>query len=527
MTQLDCLLVVPPFWDPVCVPLGPASLNAFVKCHGFRSDIFDINTVPEIYRLQREYFCELTTQFPRWSHLSVERNATEILSLHQLLFLRGRGDSNYREMCRQILDVTESIYNDSTCDLSRFDQIFKILFSRVESVIRSLVDSRRPQVLGISLYNSTWPSTCLIAEVARRMSPDIRIVVGGPGPIMGISSRPQEVSHFLEANPAIDYYALGEGEDALLRILENPALPRGIVQGGLSSTSATGGKGLSLHDLPDPDYGTLDIDSYLNLSIATARGCPYECSFCAETVFWRGFRSVRRSTLLPRFDALSEKYGRRSFYICDSLSNQAIGPLADACISEHRRYDIDCYLRADSSCGEPKAAEKWRAGGLRRARLGLESASQRILDAMVKQTDVAKMGRALVSLASAGVRTSTLWIIGYPGETEAEFNETLRFLKENDTEVYQADAWIFQYAPEGLAGSSSLDSAGTRPRFAPELDKAFGIQFLALSNDLTAEERFDRLERFGRRMTELGIPNPYSLKQLRTAEIRWAELGRH
>jgi len=100
-----------------------------------------------------------------------------------------------------------------------------------------------------------------------------------------------------------------------------------------------------------------------------------------------------------------------------------------------------------------------------RSRLGLESASQRILDAMVKKTTPEQMERSLEVLAAAGVITSTLWIVCYPGESEAEFAETLRFIRANRDRIYQADAWLFQYHPEGLAHSSDIEKErGSRTR---------------------------------------------------------------
>jgi len=524
--RLDCLLVVPPFWDPLCVPLGPAALNAYVKEHGYTCDIFDFNTVPEIFALQNMYFRELERQFPRWKNLSVDRNGTEIFALHQILYLRARGSCRYVDMCREILGVGSWSGIEFNFRPERFDFIFATLFNRVRSLLGELLDARNPRVLGISLYNSTWPSTCYIAQIARCLQSDVKIVVGGPGPVMGISSRREDVAHFLVSTPQIDHYVLGEGEDALLQILREPVLDERIITSGASASIVSSEKILSLHDLPDPDYGSLDIDSYLHLSISSARGCPYECSFCAETVFWRGFRSIKRSTLLSRVDLLAKRYGRGSFYICDSLSNQSIGPLTEACLKEGRNYMFDCYLRADKSCASANAANRWREGGLKRARLGLESASQRILNEMVKHTDVEQMQQALASLSSAGVRTSTLWIVGYPGETEQEFAESIRFIKENKNSIYQADAWTFQYSPAGLAGSASLDQRGVVPRFSCDLDAILGVQFYSLAGDMTTEERIDRLERFVVRMGELGVPNPYSLLQMRVAEQRWSAMGR-
>ena len=58
------LLMVPHFWDPVCVPLGISSLKAYAETQGHSVDLFDFNTVPEVFGVQRAYFAECKTQFP-------------------------------------------------------------------------------------------------------------------------------------------------------------------------------------------------------------------------------------------------------------------------------------------------------------------------------------------------------------------------------------------------------------------------------------------------------------------------------
>jgi radical SAM superfamily enzyme YgiQ (UPF0313 family) len=185
-------------------------------------------------------------------------------------------------------------------------------------------------------------------------------------------------------------------------------------------------------------------------------------------------------------------------------------------------------LRADRSvAGHQDQVRKWREGGLVRARLGMESASQRILDAMVKKTTPETMAQSLDALAAENVITSTLWIVCYPGETQQEFNDTLSFIRENRDRIYQADAWLFQYHPAGLAHSGDIENErGSRARYSDEINQILAVAPYVVDRDMTQRERFERLEQFVRTMRELKIPNPYSVYEWVSAEGRWNSLGR-
>ena len=58
------LLITPAFWDPICPPLGTASLKSYAEISGHQIDIVDLNTNPQIFGAQREYFNEVQQQFP-------------------------------------------------------------------------------------------------------------------------------------------------------------------------------------------------------------------------------------------------------------------------------------------------------------------------------------------------------------------------------------------------------------------------------------------------------------------------------
>jgi radical SAM superfamily enzyme YgiQ (UPF0313 family) len=524
------LLIVPPFWDPVCVPLGITSLKAYGEANGHQVDVFDFNTVPKVFNVQRAYFDEGERQFPFWKNWFIERNGTEMLALHQILYLFGRRHPRYRELVGEVMNLDQRPAEQflAQLDVAPFDALFDQLYGAVATRLDALLARSQPDVVGCTVLNPTWPAALFILRRVKERMPHVRTVIGGPGPLMGIASRADEVRTFVDAHDFLDYYVVGEGEEPFLQILEHPDLPRGVLdpQRGLPLEEAKR-RSPAVAGLPMPDYGDLEVNRYLQLSVASSRGCPFECSFCAETVFWKGFRKMGAPELYDRLDALAGRHHRASFFVCDSLANQVIGPLTQRIAAAGKPYKVDCYLRADQICTDEKRTRAWREGGLFRARMGMESASQRILDAMVKMTTPESMSRSLHALAAQGIMTSTLWIVNYPGESEAEFDATLRFIRENAAQIYQADAQVFQYHPEGLAHSKEIDAeSGSRHRFSADVNAILGVTPYLVERDFSAAAAYDRLERFVATMRELQIPNPYRMFEWLAAEERWRGMGR-
>lgn len=524
------LLLVPNFWDPLCPPVGISALKAYAQREGHQVNAVDFNTVGIVGRTQRDYFDEGRAQLPSWRDWNVERNGAEAFALHQILFLFHSHRQDYPDLVAEVLNLDRGPIGPlrDQLDVERLDAILAQLYSKLGQRLDQLLERTNPEVVGCTLNNSTWPGALFCLQRAKQWNPEIRTVVGGPGPLMGIASRVEEVRTFFDSHDFLDHYVLGEGEEGFLRVLNEPDLPPGIldIHEELPLRDAKRAS-LRLDSLPLPDYSDLRIPRYLLLSATTSRGCPFECSFCSETMFWSGFRKNDSDLVFQNLDAIAQRHGRSSFFICDSLSNHVIEPLTREIIRHGRPYKLDCYLRADEMCTDPARVRRWREGGLFRARLGLESASNRILDAMVKMTNPDRISRSLHALSGEGVMTSTLWIINYPGETEAEFEETLRFVADHRECIYQADAAVYTFHPDGLAGSETIaEERGSDLRFSSQLNDLLGVTPYRVARGHSITESFERLRRWVLRMRELGIPNPYRIGDWSAADERWRAMGK-
>lgn len=157
------------------------------------------------------------------------------------------------------------------------------------------------------------------------------------------------------------------------------------------------------------------------------------------------------------------------------------------------------YVRADRL--EQDDFARIRALGGRLARYGLESGSQRLLDLMRKDYDVATMSRTLKNAAAEDVWNHVNLLVGFPGEVEADIDDTIRFLEQNAHTVHSVRINPFYLPPD------------TPIARAPE---EFGIQLTEFASGWWKYEQQDgsqpdaeavvrRIERISQACVDLGI----------------------
>jgi anaerobic magnesium-protoporphyrin IX monomethyl ester cyclase len=108
----------------------------------------------------------------------------------------------------------------------------------------------------------------------------------------------------------------------------------------------------------------------------------------------------------------------RALKICEEIKNRKIG------------IPWDCQTRVDRV--SPKILAKMREAGCELVSFGVESGSQKILDAMKKGTTVEQNEKAIKWAKQAGLSVSISVILGYPGETEETLKQTINFIKKTE-----------------------------------------------------------------------------------------------
>ena len=77
------LLIMPPFWDPICPPQGIVSLKSYLDNRGYDVAIADFNTDGYLFSLQQKYFEYAKSHFPQWEFLNIPRNVPRYFARHQ------------------------------------------------------------------------------------------------------------------------------------------------------------------------------------------------------------------------------------------------------------------------------------------------------------------------------------------------------------------------------------------------------------------------------------------------------------
>ncbi len=300
---------------------------------------------------------------------------------------------------------------------------------RVEAAIRAL----DADVFGLSCWTANRRGVALVARAIRRFHPNARIVIGGP------HATPL-AREMLEHHPEIDCVTLGESDGAFAELVNRVGAGRDLagLAGALVRTPTgieVGPKRESVKDLdtlecPHRYYGTHIV--------MTSRGCPWACTFCgAETTWGRGFRGHSVPYVLDMLEAALARVRVRMIQIKDDTFTTNKKRVIELCRGIRERklnFLWSCDTRVNVL--NEDLLREMRLAGCQRLSLGVESGSQRILDAIHKNITVDEIVEAAEMAKRYGVHVRFYMMLGNRGETRESFEETLRFLERAKPHQY-------------------------------------------------------------------------------------------
>jgi anaerobic magnesium-protoporphyrin IX monomethyl ester cyclase len=219
------------------------------------------------------------------------------------------------------------------------------------------------------------------------------------------------------------------------------------------------------------------LQGHMEANIVGSRGCPYNCTYCGAAVSANPDVTIRVRTpenIIGELDQLHDEYGVTAFRFVDDLFlgyGRVITEQMEA-FTRHRigdRYVWDATGRINvlDRLSDPDL-ERLVANGLREVALGIESGSDRILNAMDKRIDVAMTERVTRRLVAHGISVKGYLILGYPGEDQGDLDATVRHIRTlwdiADRHPGTVRASVFEFRPyPGTPVWKTLTDAGHRP----------------------------------------------------------------
>ena len=523
------LLALPPFWAPLIPPTGLSSLKGFLQARGFRVKTYDFNIEAALNECSKKYFDTIKAQVPAEKQGNFYSIVNDVLRNHMMAHLQFReqegrhnaGGNEYAALVNQLTAKTFFIDIDEAV-IPALKEILNQFYQRLEARILEVLAGEEPDVLGLTVYSDTLPAAMFIFKLCREKYPHIRTVMGGGVFADLLEAGSPNMAAFLDkTRNYIDKIIIGEGEHLFLKWLKGE-LPE---QQRVYTLADIQGRTLDLSSVEPLDLSDFDLSRYPYLVSYTSRSCPFQCNFCSETVQWGRYRKKSAGQVVRELNHLHQQYGSQLFLLSDSLLNPVIDDLAAELHQQERSLYWEGWLRADERVGDIENALSWRRAGFYHARIGTESGSPAVLEAMGKKITPQGIKNALFSLSSAGIKTSTLWIVGYPGETEEDFRQTLALVEKLKDTIYQAEGTPFWYFLTGQGNSDKWSQLYTPEELYPrEISEKLVTRTWVLDCFPGREEVYSRLNRFINHLKKLGIPNTYSLRDIYEADERWQGL---
>lgn len=406
-SRTDVVLVMCPGWGVNQPPVGISYLKSFLERHGRAVRCFDFSR-------------ELYEHFPEKKYWDLN-------------------------------------YPDYFIEKPKFSTVIEPLLAQSLEEWACRILACRPLLVGFSLFMSNVHASLLLSKKLKSLAPELPVVAGGAEVHRFCRTVVDGLKTFCPVNQKLlhpcsfDALVNGEGEYSLLQMLERIAegadfrCVDGLVYEHEGACVVRPGRPLieDLDQLPPADFSDFPLDSYLkqSLPVVTSRGCFNRCSFCADSPLWKTYRLRSAEQVVNELCALHLRYGRDQFEITDSVFNGDVARVERICDLLLSRgmafsWSAKAYLHPQMS---PRLLAKMKTAGCTDLSYGLESGSPSVLRDMRKNPDLKLAERLIRETAAAGIRANCFFIIGYPTETEGDFQMTLEFVERNARYIHRFD----------------------------------------------------------------------------------------
>ncbi|MFC1906259.1 B12-binding domain-containing radical SAM protein [Chloroflexota bacterium] len=324
--------------------------------------------------------------------------------------------------------------------------------------IRDNISSFKPDLIGITMLTANYRAAKNIGKIAKDIDSKIKIVVGGAHPTLDPEGT------FTEE---FDYVVRGEGELTFLELADG--CPEEEIK-GLSFKK----NGRIIHNESRLFIDNLDSlpfpcrDSFLNDAdtlnvgyITTGRGCTFACSYCASPRLWQRkvrFRSVMN--IINELEYIKKTSNPPVIHFVDDAFTLNMPRAKEICRQIiNKQLNINWIADTRVDCLDEELVSLMKEAGCTRMKIGVESGSDRILEVIKKGINREKIRKGVEIIKTQGLPLTVYLMAGFPGETDADLEQTIEFAKELEVDYYSLSICTPYY---GTQIWSELEKSGNK-----------------------------------------------------------------
>ena len=281
-----------------------------------------------------------------------------------------------------------------------------------------------------------------MTALAKSLFPNVPVWVGGP-----------HASVFFDLELAtgnVDAVCIGEGEATIVEMVEawRAGRPLDGVAGlalwrdGKPVETGTRPPIEDLDSLPLPAWDLIDFKKYslqpsMNSFVKnspwalffTSRACPFQCVYC-HSIFGKKVRKRSVEHVMAELELLYHTHGVREIHIVDDIFNldaERAKKICDEIVARGIKISIAFPngLRGDRM--DPELIKKLKAAGCYTITYAIETATPRLQKRIKKNLDLDKVRETIRLTDAEGLITQGFFMLGFPGETEQEMEDTINF----------------------------------------------------------------------------------------------------
>ena len=428
------LLIHPPAAKPSEPPPGIAALAGCLRHHGIACAQLDANLEGLLFFLNQEP----PAVNDAWSKRALRHRHANLVALRSPELYRNvdRYQRAVRDLNRALellarrrpaVNLSLSNFQDESNSLASGELLQAAahfrrnpFFPWMEARLPALLEELAPEWIGLSLcYLSQAVCTFALLGFLRNRYPAIQLVLGG-GLLSSWMGRPNWNEPFAGL---IDRCIQGPGEAPLLRLL---GCDRPITDAAPDYT-----------DLPLADY----LAPGLVLPYSASRGCYWNrCTFCPETAEQNQYQPIPTPTAISQMARLCQGLQPSLIHLLDNA-------LSPALLTALRDRPLGApwfgFVRFHEQLADVDFCRQLRAAGCVLLKLGLESGSQAVLEAMDKGICLELAERVFAALEQAGIATYVYLLFGTPTESLAEAHQTMDFVLRHHQAITFLNLAIF------------------------------------------------------------------------------------